>query len=263
MTTRGVHLYTMRGAVASSPADIARRARLAAEARVRLVWLPTESSDGRWHADPAQLERAAALWREADLAVGLYAFPGVESMRAPVATARRLASLVERCGATAAQLDLEGPAHGRHDEVATMRQVLTDSVTERVDLYVSTLGTPQSHPRFPWDAVAGWGTLIWQAYLRSARRSQVRRGLELMRGWWGTRCVIPAVATYRRQQTPAGLTEGEDGARRLRGDAERACLADPSAPESCDVPGLALWSESSWDASERAAVAELSSRWWP
>lgn len=258
---RGVQLYTMRSAVTEPAHAIGRRARLAREAGVRLVWLPTESSDGQWHASTSQLEHAADAWRMGGLEVGLYAFPGVESMRAPVETARRLASLVERSRATAAQLDLEGPAHGRGAEVATMRQVLTDSVTERVDLSVSTLGTPETMPRFPWDAIWGWGTLVWQAYLTSARRARVRDRLELLRHGWGKGCVIPAIATYRRQQTPAGLTEGSDGARRLRGDAERVCLADPSAPESCDVPGIALWSEASWDAEERAAVAELSARW--
>lgn len=263
---RGVGLYLSRVArewSASQRVAHAHRARLA---RISHVGLCSEALDG-WAAPHDALRSAADAYRElGGVSASVYALPGRRrAVTDPVGVAHALLEAAEAVGAAHAILDAEESYRGAPAALRTTLDVLLASGRT---IGVTTYGSPSSDARrvrvrpqtggpYPWAELVRAHWIGHQVYEQAAEDERVERALDELRELMGhPGLVVPHVATYPRQG-PSTPQEGLDGALRLRGDLERACLDDRGA---VSVPGVWLWQDASLDDEECRVVADFAQR---
>ena len=253
---QGLGVYVGRGGVSTSRAHELRHA------GIRHLSLCSEAESG-WLASPAQL----AAWGSSCAAAGLlphvYAFPGLPRARTPRAVAETLLGGLRRAGGRCPIPDLEAPYRGRPALLTALLEELEHLATpaELEALMVTTFGLPSDRgTRWPWlvlrervrRARRRLGRPVmsigWQCYERAADEDRVRPGIaELAQVWDRDRVIVHVGAYERRTETE----EGQDGARRIVADLDRACRDERGA---VDVPGAWIWSAASLDDRELEAL---------
>lgn len=247
---RGLGIYCGRVASVGSAFSTGRLIERLQRAGARYVGLCVEALDG-WRPTREQLEPVVRRIVSAGIRVHLYALPSRERALLGRVVADDMLELAEGLPISGLQIDAEESYRGLFEQLRIVVEVLVDGVTEAVTVVITAYGLPSEGAPIPWDALAGRCSIIWQAYLRSAKASRVRAGILELRVLWGDRAVIVAVASYpRKAKAPAG--ELNDGAARLTADLRRACLDQQGR---CDVPGAWVWSEGSLDGREIDALA--------
>jgi hypothetical protein len=252
---RGAGLYLGRVLRAWNTSEAVKHAHRVRLAKISHVCLCARAIDG-FSADPAVLAACAAVYREiAGVSVSLYQFPGSQALR-------DVQVLVDESLRT---IEAVHPAHLVPDCERAFRgttgvlRAWIRGVRERVDVSIgaTTLGTPHGIRDFPWAELVDADWLGWQEYDTAGNRTRSRAGMaELEQLMGGHDRVVPHCATYERTAVTTAA-EGMDGALRLKGDLERACLDDRGA---CDVPGVWLWSDASLDDDECGVVADFVQR---
>jgi hypothetical protein len=246
---QGLGVYVGRGGVSTARAQELRRA------GVRHVCLCAEAESG-WLASASQLAAWGSSCGAAGLVPHVYAFPGLPRARQPRAVAETLLGAARRSGAVCPVADLEGHYRGRPQLLRAVLDELVRLATpaERLALAITTFGLPSDRGRWPWPELAAWrrsartGWIGWQCYERAADAPRVRAGIAELAQVWGRARVIPHVGAYERRTE---TEEGQDGARRIVADLDRACRDEQGR---CDVAGAWVWSAASLDDRELEAL---------
>lgn len=254
---QGLGVYVGRGGVSTSRAQELRRA------GIRHLALCSEA-EGGWRASGGQLAAWGSSCSSAGLTPHVYAFPGLPRARTPRAVAETLLGGLRRAGGVCPVPDLEAAYRGRPALLVALLDELVKlaAPAELEALLITTFGLPSDHgTRWPWAALhaqvralrAGLGLPIgsigWQCYERAAELARVRAGIAELAQVWGRDRVVVHVGAYERRTETA---EGQDGARRIVADLDRACR---DARGRVDVPGAWIWSAASLDDRELEALA--------
>ena len=237
MTPTGIGLYLTRAAYADG---VDRRAAKAKACRARWVALCVGGDDG-WRPRPENVRTVRDAYQAHGLAVHVWQLDPAGAK--PADQAAWLIACSQGCAGVI--LDIELAWKGRREDVrAYVSTMAAHCVGLGLALGVTSYPVASMHPTMPWTemrSACAWGGP--QIYRSAERPTLARRALSEWRAAYPAG-VLPHLASYDVSGSPD--KQAPQQRRHL-------ALADTA-------PGLAIWSDPSLDAQERAVLAAYSDK---